>query len=133
MYMSYFELSYDQFKFFLFTCYIDGIFQNKFPFKDNKVLFYLILSGTDGNESVIFLVEANLLTAACDTSRKCQKKGLWGCGWVYTSINACTCNHTTKEPHINQVPFSLLILSYQEHSNNCFTYTCSTMYHLFNY
>ena len=27
-----------------FTCYIDGMFQSKFPFKENKVLFYLILS-----------------------------------------------------------------------------------------
>ena len=40
MHMSYTELSYVRFKFNLFTCYIDGIFQNKFPFKDNK--YYLI-------------------------------------------------------------------------------------------
>ena len=27
-----------------FTCYIDGIFQSKFPLKDNQILSYFILS-----------------------------------------------------------------------------------------
>ena len=40
--MSCVELSYIQFKFDLFTitCNKDGMFQNKFSFKDNKVLSY---------------------------------------------------------------------------------------------
>ena len=42
MYMFYVELSYVQFKLYLFTCYIDGICQKiTIPFKDNKVLSYL--------------------------------------------------------------------------------------------
>ena len=28
---------------YLFTCYTDGMFQSKFPFKDNKVLSYHIV------------------------------------------------------------------------------------------
>ena len=56
--MSYVELSYVSFDiclfacllacfhvsfvyFCLFTCYVDGMFQSKFPFKDNKVLSYI--------------------------------------------------------------------------------------------
>ena len=51
--------------------------KKKNPFKDNKILFYLILSGTDGDESVIFLMETNLLTAACDTWAEKGGGGLW--------------------------------------------------------
>ena len=36
--MSYVKLSYVEFEFYSFTRYTDGMFQSKFPFKDNKVL-----------------------------------------------------------------------------------------------
>jgi len=39
--------------------------------------YFLILSGTNGDESVIFLVEANLLIAACDTWAEKGGGGLW--------------------------------------------------------
>ena len=31
------------FNFIRFICYIDGMFESEFPFKDNKVLSYLII------------------------------------------------------------------------------------------
>ena len=37
--MSYVKLSYVEFEFYSFTRYTDGMFQSKFPFKDNK--YYL--------------------------------------------------------------------------------------------
>ena len=42
--LSYVKLSYGSyvsFEFYSVTCYSDGMFQSKFPFKDNKVLSYL--------------------------------------------------------------------------------------------
>ena len=39
--LSYVKLSYVSFEFYTVTCYSDGMFQSKFPFKDNKVLSYL--------------------------------------------------------------------------------------------
>ena len=39
--MSYVELSDVQFEFYSFTSYTDGMFQSKFPFKDDKVLCYI--------------------------------------------------------------------------------------------
>ena len=41
MYMAYVDLSYVSFEFYSFTRYIDGMFQGKFPFKDNELLSYM--------------------------------------------------------------------------------------------
>ena len=40
MCVSYVELSYFQFEFYLLTCYTDGMLERKCPFKNNKVLSY---------------------------------------------------------------------------------------------